>query len=495
MLGRGPAAVAGAHDALAARHVLALAPMRIPAASASSYPRRGGNVVRPLVDGIPAFRAILAAVERATSSVWVTVAFLDEDLAFPDSQGSFFEVIQRAAARGVDVRVLFWSEPEIETMLTGSAHFPAGRESFDAMARRAPQALARWDRLRGYCHHQKCWLVDAGTDGEVAFVGGINLDHDSIVSPGHPHGEGRGGGASIHDVYVELRGPSASDVHHNFVQRWNEASERDRPFGVFPSVARAADLAFPGRASREAGATRVQVARTVKEGIYTSGVAAPGAAPFAIARGEMSILEQYMAAVDAAERTIYIENQILLCPFLVPRLDEALSRGVDVVVVVPGRAMPEIARARHHPKAKPLFEIVDNLGRHANFLMAALAATNPDGSEIDIYVHAKIAVVDDEWLTIGSANTMIRSFCDDTELNVTAWDQDVASKLRAELIAEHVGPEAPLASLDDDRRALALLRDRARENRERRREGLAMLGSIYAIEPSEWAVPDREPGS
>ncbi|MFN2426758.1 MAG: phosphatidylserine/phosphatidylglycerophosphate/cardiolipin synthase family protein, partial [Candidatus Binatia bacterium] len=342
--------------------------MRIPPAPVSSYPLRGGNALRPLIDGVPAFRAILGAVERATRSVWLTVAFLDDELRFPDAHGSFFDVLERAAVRGVDVRVLFWSEPEIEKLLTGSSHFPAGRVSFELLSMRAPNVLARWDRLRGYCHHQKSWIVDAGTDAEVAFVGGINLDQDSIVSPGHPFGEGQPG-PSNHDVYAELRGPAATDVHHNFVQRWNEASERHDAFGAFPSLVRADDLDFPTRASRETGTSFVQVARTIRAGCYRRDAASPGAAALAIAGGETSILQQYLAAVEAAGRTIYLENQLLLCPFLLPGLDAALSRGVDVVIVVPGRAMTEFSRARRNPLAVPIFEMLDSLGRHPNFTM------------------------------------------------------------------------------------------------------------------------------
>ena len=463
--------------------------MRIPAASASSYPLRGGNALRPLIDGVPAFRAILAAVEAAMGSVWLTVAFLDEELAFPDAHGSFFEVLERAAARGIDVRVLFWSEPEIEKMLTGSSHFPAGRASFETLSARAPHVLSRWDRLRGYCHHQKCWLVDAGTDREIAFVGGINLDQVSIVSPGHPAGEGPVG-ASVHDVYAELRGPSATDVHHNFVQRWNEASERGQAFGAFPSLSCADDLDFPRRLSPEAGTSLVQVARTIRADVYRRDFAAPGASALAIAGGESSILQQYLAAVEAAERTIYLENQMLLCPFLLPSLDAALLRGVDVVVIVPGRAMPEIARARRNPKATAVFSMLDALGRHDNFLMAVLAATRDDGTEDDIYVHAKLAVVDDEWATIGSANAMYRSFLEDTELNVTTWDREVASRLRGELIAEHLDEPDAAGTPDDDRNALGLLVERALDNSQRRCEGRALRGRIYAIQPHEWAVPE-----
>jgi cardiolipin synthase A/B len=461
--------------------------MRIDPATNGSYPLRGGNQIRPLIDGVPAFRAILGAVENATQSVWLTVAFLDLDLVFPDSHGSFFDALERAAARGLDVRVLFWSEPEIAKMLADASHFPAEAASFRLLSERAPHVRARWDRLRGYCHHQKTWLVDAGTDGEVVFVGGINLDKDSIVSPGHPHGE-IACSTSNHDVYAELRGPSATDVHHNFVQRWNEASEREMPFGSFPSLALADDLPFPSRASREAGTSFVQIGRTVKDGAYRRDYATPGGPGFAIAGGESSIFQQYAAAVAAAERSIYLENQMLLCPMLIPLLDAALDRGVEVVAVLPGCAMPEIARARTSPKAAPVFAMMESLGRHPNFLMTALAGQAEDGGCRDIYVHAKVAVVDDEWATIGSANAMFRSFREDTEMNATTWDTAVARGLRHDLMAEHLGEPGANGKLDDDVAAIRLLRDRALENRELRRERRPLHGQIFAIRPSEWAV-------
>ena len=239
----------------------------------------------------------------------------------------------------------------------------------------------------------------------------------------------------------------------------------------------------------------MQVARTVRAGIYRRDVASPGASPFPIADGEASILEQYLAAVDAAERTIYLENQILLCPVLVPRLDAALARGVDVIAVVPAKAMPELIRYRQHPQAMPLFAMIEELARHDNFTMAALGATREDGSHDEIYVHAKVAMVDDEWATIGSANAMLRSFGADTEMNVTAWDQAVARGLRTELFAEHFGDADGAAAsgrngTDDDRVALGLLRERALGNSQRRREGRPMRGNIFAIDPRQWAVPE-----
>ena len=62
----------------------------IPFVSSGPYPIRGGNAVRPLVDGEPAFRRICEAVEAARHSVWVTVAFIERNVQMPDGRGSFY---------------------------------------------------------------------------------------------------------------------------------------------------------------------------------------------------------------------------------------------------------------------------------------------------------------------------------------------------------------------------------------------------------------------
>ncbi len=115
------------------------------------------------------------------------------------------------------------------------------------------QVRIRWDRAHaGFCQHQKTWLIDAGKDTETSFVGGINLNPHSLVSPGHS-GEGQN-----HDVYIELAGPSVADVHHNFVQRWNELSERHQDDGRWGADSET-DLPFPHRVPAERGTVRVQI--------------------------------------------------------------------------------------------------------------------------------------------------------------------------------------------------------------------------------------------
>jgi phosphatidylserine/phosphatidylglycerophosphate/cardiolipin synthase-like enzyme len=434
--------------------------------------------VRPLVDGEPAFRRICEAVAAARRRVWVTVAFVDRDTELPGGHGTLFDVLERAAARGLDVRALFWREPRMDEF-PGWFHFRGSDEERAWLRERGARFLARWDHLPRWCHHQKSWLIDAGEPGEVAFVGGINVDRESIVSPGHA-----GGMPGIHDLHLELQGPAATDVHHNFVQRWNEASERGRADGAWPDARTAGDLPFPGVVSAARGAVPLQITRTVRPGCYTAAVATPGASPFAIAAGEQSVLEQYAAAIDAAERSIYLEHQLFAAPDLFLRLDVALRRGVEVVVVVPRQPLQQVRDARKDPRMAPGFALLGSLGDHPNFTFAGLVAGGGD-----VYVHAKAALVDDAWATIGSANLAIRSFEGDTELNASFWSPPVVRVLRQDLLREHLGRD-DVAELDD-RAALRRFREIAEANRERLRRGEALDGLAVALDPKRYAADDE----
>jgi cardiolipin synthase len=259
--------------------------LAIPHALRASYPVRSGNVLRPLIDGEPAFRRFCEAIEYAKQSIWATVTFMWATCQMPDGRGSPLDVLNRAANRGLDVRIIFWRpDPETESMKTNA--FWGAPEHFDLLRESASSIRIRWDRAQpGYCQHQKSWLIDAGTEAETMFLGGINLNPNSIVAPGH-HGEGQN-----HDVYVELAGPSAVDVHHNFVQRWNEASERQLTEGLWGAGSES-DLPFPtGVPNRQRNAI-VQIQRTIHSGRYSNGHATPKGVVFNIEAGELSNFDQ-----------------------------------------------------------------------------------------------------------------------------------------------------------------------------------------------------------
>jgi phosphatidylserine/phosphatidylglycerophosphate/cardiolipin synthase-like enzyme len=451
----------------------------LPFVSSGSYPIRGGNAVRPLVDGGPAFARIAQAVAAARSSVWLTVAFHEMEFAMPDEHGSLFDVLDRAAARGLDVRVIFWRHPQLAAFDPNS-HF-AGTDTDRAfLAARGSRFLARWDRAEGrYCQHQKSWLVDAGRPSEVAFVGGINLNNGSVVAPGHAAREG----GSTHDVYLEVRGPAATDVHHNFAQRWNEASDRELAEGLWPDALSHDTLPFPRVLSPAAGDVAVQIQRTVRRGRYLDGTPAVGGAPFAIGDGEHSILDQYLRAIEGARRAIYIEDQAIGAPQIVDALRSALARGVDVVALVPADPNDEMAAGRRDPKNAAFFESLAGLGDFEHFALAGIAANSGRGEYQNVYVHAKIALVDDVWCTIGSANIGNRSFFGDTELNASFWHAPTVRQLRCDLLREHLGRDTREL---DERAALRLYREVARKNAARRAAGEPLDSLAFALDPATY---------
>src|SRR5215213_2496407 len=93
----------------------------VPHVVPASYTVRSGNLLRPLVDGEPAFRRVCEAIEAARRSVWETVTFMWAHLRMTDGRGSCLDVLNRAAARCLDVRLVFWRPgPETGSLKTNA---------------------------------------------------------------------------------------------------------------------------------------------------------------------------------------------------------------------------------------------------------------------------------------------------------------------------------------------------------------------------------------
>ena len=409
---------------------------------------RPGNSLRPLIDGAPAFRRICEAIEAARCSVWATVTFMWADFQMPDGRGSALAFFNRAAARGLDVRLIFW-RPDPATERFKANAFWGSPEHLRSLESTASTVRIRWDRAHpGFCQHQKSWLIDAGTEAETSFVGGINLNPHSMVTPGH-----RGEGEQNHDVYMELAGPSVVDVHQNFVQRWNEASERYSVEGRWGPGSEI-DLPFPTNVPGCRGDAQVQIQRTIHCGRYRDGRATPGGASFNIEAGERSNFEQYCAAIAAARRWIYLENQHVDAPEILACLQQALLRGVEAVAVVPAEAsMPPELTA---------------LAASGTFTLAALAGLGADGRRNPVWVHSKLMIVDGEWGTVGSCNLHRFSLFGNSELNAAFWDRNTARALLCELLREHLDKDI---SGMDDLAALRLFRTIATANGKAYRAG------------------------
>ena len=447
----------------------------VPFVTAGAYPVRAGNRVRPLIDGEPAFRRICEVIDEAQARVWIAVTFLWAGFRMPDGRGSFFDVLTRARQRGLDVRVLFWRPDDATAHLRTNA-FWGSPAHFALLEQQASEISIRWDRAHpGFCQHQKLWLIDAGLETACGFVGSINLNPHSVVPPGHH------GAEHNHDMALEVGGPAVTDIHHNFVQRWNEASERYEADGRWgPHADR--DLAFPDRVAAVCGSTVAQVQRTIHAGRYTSTCSTPGGAPFAVAGGEFSNRDQYIHAIRAAREYIYLENQAISVRPILEELVAAVRRGVEVVLVLPTVASSIAAPADGHGEL--LREERRALARTPYFTLAGLAGRDAHGTRQPVHVHAKLMIIDDAWATVGSCNLHRYSMEGNSELNIAFADPVTVRALRCDLLAEHLAQDT---SALDGRSALRVFRTVAEQNACRRDAGDPdWEGIAWAMDPLRW---------
>jgi phosphatidylserine/phosphatidylglycerophosphate/cardiolipin synthase-like enzyme len=373
-------------------------------------PPREGCRLEVLIDGADTFAAAARAIEQARESVYVTgwhiaphfeVIRGDSGLAL----GSLLaEVAQRA-----DVRVLVWAGSPVPLF------HPTRSEVRDAV-----HSLTRSTQIRCqpdprehpfHCHHEKTIVVD----GEVAFVGGIDMTDfagDRYDTSDHPARRRLG----WHDVGTRLTGPAVHDVAAHFALRWRELTGEE--IRLVPPPA-------------PAGSQTVQVVRTVAEGMYDS-----------LPCGDFRILETYVRAIRSAEHYVYLENQFLWAPEIVSELADKLAQpphdGFRVVIVLPSRA--NNGQDDTKGQLAVLESADDGSGRLCVATLRSLSGRRDDR----LYVHAKVGIVDDRWLTVGSANLNAHSLFNDTELNVVCDDPGLAKDTRLRLWAEHleVDPEA-----------------------------------------------------
>jgi phosphatidylserine/phosphatidylglycerophosphate/cardiolipin synthase-like enzyme len=379
-----------------------------------SPPPRGGNAVEVLVDGANALPRIAAAIEAARSHVYVAGWYFSPD--FQLTRGDRPAVLRNllaAAAERVDVRVLMWAGAPLPLMRPwrGDVRGVAAALSRETGVRTALDARER----PLHCHHEKIVVVD----GAVAFVGGIDLtvqDGDRFDSSEHPARANRG----WHDIATELHGPVVADVAAHFGLRWAGVTGEALPAAQAPGPA---------------GSVEAQLVRTVPERLY------PGCPS-----GDFRILESYIRAFRSAERLIYLENQFLwsaeIAAVLAEKLRDPPRDDFRVVAVLPAKP----TRGGDDTRGV-LAELVDADGDGGRLVAATIYAHR--GRLVDpVYVHAKLAVVDDRWLTVGSANLNEHSLFNDTEVNVVTHDAALARATRLRLWSEHL--ERPVEEIDGD---------------------------------------------
>jgi phosphatidylserine/phosphatidylglycerophosphate/cardiolipin synthase-like enzyme len=373
-------------------------------------PPRPGCDLELLVDGASFLPRIAAELERAESHVHIAGWYLSTELALVRGPERVVLIdLLRDLGRRVDVRVLLWAGAPLPLFR------PSRGDVREVAARlRAAGVQVGLDSKERplHCHHEKLVIVD----DRVASVGGIDLTTycgDRFDSNQHPCR----GALGWHDAAAVVQGPVVADVAEHFRFRWREVTGEE--------------LAEPPTAAR-AGAAELQLVQTIPENVYASRPS-----------GAFRIVETYARALHSAERLVYLESQFLWSPELVEILIDKLERpprdDFRLLVVLP--AHPQSGNDESRGQVGRLVAADDGAGR---FFACTLYARDRARAE-PVYVHAKIGVVDDCWMTLGSANLNEHSLFNDTEVNLVSCDPAIARETRERLWAEHL--ELPLAEV------------------------------------------------
>jgi phosphatidylserine/phosphatidylglycerophosphate/cardiolipin synthase-like enzyme len=370
-------------------------------------PRRGCEL-EVLIDGGSALPRIAQALGQARRFIHITGWHLAPSFELVrDAGGGAIGTLLAEMAESVEVRVLVWAGSPVPVFHPTRAEVSA-----------ALRQLVRDTRIQAHpdprehpihCHHEKTIVID----GEIAFVGGIDLTDDAgdrYDVSGHPARRRLG----WHDVATQLRGPAVADVNNHFRMRWQELTGENIP---------------PTDPPGEAGTSTVQVVRTVAETMYPD-----------VPHGDFRVFESYRRLLRSAQELIYIENQFLWAPeitsIIADKLRHPPTPQFRVVILLPAKANNGADDSRG--QVSVLLEADRGPGPQ-RMLAATIRALSPPAERDDpVYVHAKVCVVDDRWLIVGSANLNAHSLFNDTEMCVVTDDAQLARDTRVRLWAEHL---------------------------------------------------------
>src|SRR3954447_4377202 len=389
-------------------------------------PRTGGNRVTPLVHGATYFRRLcdVVAAARPGDRIFFTDWRGDADERLADDGPEVEQLFCEAARRGVEVRALLWRSHSDKTSFSAQENQRLGRLINDA----GGEALLDQRVRRGGSHHQKLVVVrhPSRPADDVAFVGGIDLSYgrrDDADHAGDPQQQPMdrryGDRAPWHDAMVELSGPGVCDALETFLERWNDPTPLDRRTPSRMPLQKAARMPRhpqpppdPLAPPPVAGPHTIQILRTY-------GVKRP-AYPFA-PHGERSVALAYARAFERARSIIYVEDQYLWSELVAGTLAEALRRERELraIVVVP-RYPDADGRMSGPPNRLGQLRAMEVLREAAADRVAVYDIENAAGTPI--YVHAKLCVVDDIWMTCGSDNFNRRSWTHDSEMTCAVVD-------------------------------------------------------------------------
>jgi len=282
----------------------------------------------------------------------------------------------------------------------------------------------------GASHHQKIVLIDDA----VAFSGGIDLAIRRWDTPAHRVKEPRRVDPAgkpyrpFHDVQMMVEGPAARAIGDLVRKRWRAA--RCETLQAQPAPATSP---WPADVAPDFRDCQVSIARTL---------------PAFQGESEVREVERwFLGMIARAERTLYIENQFVTAPKLAKAIAARIRERpeLEVLIVAPQQYQSWLESKTMRTGRIGFVQVLERAGV-SDRIRLLTPLVEEDGERAAVMVHAKIMIVDDTFLRVGSANLNNRSLGTDTECDLIVHGTEERHRkairdVRDALLGEHLGAE------------------------------------------------------
>ncbi len=344
--------------------------------SVTESPLTKGNKVTLLADGQAAYAAMFKAIEGARDHINLETFIIDDD----DVGRKFSDLLLKKQAEGVQVNLIYDS---VGSFTNAAAFFQRLRDGGIQVVEFNP--VKHGNLFLVHLDHRKILIVD----GKTVIAGGINISsvYSSKVSGRHNKVAGRDKDDKTplpwRDTDVQIEGPAVAEFQKLFLDTWSKQngpklSERN----YYPKM-------------KEDGNALVRVI---------------GSTPGSDNRITFIV---YVAAITFAEHSIHLTNAYFIPDDqILKAFTDAARRGVDTKIILPGTTDSEVALYAARYNYSELLKAGVKIYERRNALM-----------------HAKTAVIDGVWSTVGSTNLDYRSLLSNDEVNAVVLSREFAAEM------------------------------------------------------------------
>jgi cardiolipin synthase len=341
--------------------------------SVTESPLTKGNKVTLLADGQAAYAAMFKAIQNAKYHINLETFIIDDD----DVGRKFTDLLLQKQSEGVQVNLIFDS---VGSFRTSAPFFQRLRDKGIHVVEFNPVNPMKFNGhwLLEHLDHRKILVVD----GKVAIAGGINISavYSSRLSGGR---HAKGAPLPVRDTDVQIEGPAVAEFQKLFLDTWHkQKGVKLSEQGYFPTP-------------KEEGNALVRVVGST-----------PG-------QNNRLTFVVYVSAITFAEHLIHLTNAYFIPDDqILNAFTDAAKRGVDVKIILPSSSDSSMAMHAMRYNYTELLKAGVKIYERRN-----------------AWLHAKTAVIDGVWSTVGSTNLDFWSFLSNDEVDSVVLSHEFAIEM------------------------------------------------------------------